>query len=431
MNEINLLPADTFIVVNKTILKDEDRLLLSMLYQPIIGGMATNLYFTLWAYLDKKELISTEWTHHHLLATTRVNLENIKIAREKLEGIGLLKTYVQKNSVNNYVYELYSPLTAYEFLSNPILATSLYNNVGEIEFEKIKNYYKIPKINLEEYEDITCTFSDVFKLVTDSPIEVLSSDIKRHHYRALELISELNVDEVLSKIPEEMLNPRSITNETKELIYKLSFIYNLDDMNTVEIIKNSLNDQRRIDTKLLQLNCQNYFKFENKGKLPSLAYKNQPEYLCKSVTGLSKRDKMIHIFETTSPAIFLASKNNTNTITKNDKEVLSYLLLELNLNPGVVNVLIDYVLRINNNKLIKNFVELIAIQWKRNKIETVEEAMNLAEKEYRNRQKINAPKKTKKVSKEIIPEWFDQEIETKKIDEDSRKKLEKMLEEYK
>lgn len=431
MNKNNLLPADTFIVVNKTILNDADRLLLTMLYQPIIGSVAINLYFTLWSYLDSKEIISTEWTHHHMLATMRVSLENIKTVREKLEGIGLLKTYVQQNNVNNYIYEMYSPLTAYEFLSNPILSISLYNNVGEIEYERIKNYYTLPTISLKGYEDITSTFSDVFETVTSSPIEVLSNDIKRHHYRNLELISKLNVDEVLSKIPEEMLNSRSITNETKNLIYKLSFIYNLNETNTAEIILNSINEQRRIDAELLQANCRNYFQYENNGKLPSLAFKSQPEHLRKQLNGTNKRDKMVYIFETTKPALFLASKNNMNTITKQDKEILSYLLIELNLNPGVVNVLIDYVLRINNNKLIKNFIEVIAVQWKRSNIETVEQAMNLAEKEYKTRKTVGQHKKRRQPKEDTVPDWFDKEIESTKVDEQSLKKLEAMLEEYK
>jgi len=51
----NLLPADTFVVINKTILNDQDRKILVMLYQPIIGTVATNLYFTLWSYFDKSE----------------------------------------------------------------------------------------------------------------------------------------------------------------------------------------------------------------------------------------------------------------------------------------------------------------------------------------------------------------------------------------
>ena len=48
-----VLPADTFVVVNRTILNNEDRKLLIMLYQPIIGYKAMSLYFTLWSDLDK------------------------------------------------------------------------------------------------------------------------------------------------------------------------------------------------------------------------------------------------------------------------------------------------------------------------------------------------------------------------------------------
>lgn len=43
-------------------------------------------------------------------------LDNIKEARIKLEGVGLVKTYVKEGSVNSYVYELFSPLSVSEFL---------------------------------------------------------------------------------------------------------------------------------------------------------------------------------------------------------------------------------------------------------------------------------------------------------------------------
>ena len=157
-----LLPADIFVVVNKTILNDQDRKLLTMLYQPIIGSNAISLFLTLWSYLDKMELMSLECTHHHLMMSMRNRLEEIIESREKLEAIGLLRTYIKKDNINNYIYELYSPVSPNEFFSNPILNVSLYNNVGKIEYEKLKEYFKIPKFNLKEYEDISCSFQDVF-----------------------------------------------------------------------------------------------------------------------------------------------------------------------------------------------------------------------------------------------------------------------------
>ena len=42
-----VLPADTYIVMNKAIINEADRKLITMLYQPIIGHTAVSMYFTL------------------------------------------------------------------------------------------------------------------------------------------------------------------------------------------------------------------------------------------------------------------------------------------------------------------------------------------------------------------------------------------------
>ena len=80
--------------------------------------------------LNKKETISDELTHHHLMATMQLRLDDIVVAREKLEAIGLLKTFYKEDNVNNYVYVLYSPLSVNEFFNHPLLSVVLYNNLG-------------------------------------------------------------------------------------------------------------------------------------------------------------------------------------------------------------------------------------------------------------------------------------------------------------
>ena len=47
MKNISILPADTYTVINKTVINDSDRKIVSMLYQPIIGFTAVSLYLTL------------------------------------------------------------------------------------------------------------------------------------------------------------------------------------------------------------------------------------------------------------------------------------------------------------------------------------------------------------------------------------------------
>ena len=419
----NLLPADIFIVMNKTILNEYDRKIITMLYQPIIGMNATGLYFTLWSYIEKNEILSREWNHHHLMTSMRISLKEIKEAREKLEGIGLIKTYLRKGNVNNYVYEVYSPVSPSEFVNNPILGVTLYNNVGDTEYDKIINYFKIPRVSLKDYEDITLKFTDVFETTNLSNYETIDKDIKRVNSNKLELATKNDLSTIFSFIPEEMLNIKTITKDTKELIYKLGFIYNYDDERMSELIRNSLNERKTIDKNILKMNARKYYEFEHSGKLPSLIYRNQPEYLRKVAGENTKKAKIIYQFESTSPYDFLVNKNNGAKPSKKDIELLETLLIDMDLKPGVVNVLIDYVLKINDNKLTKNFVEVIASQWARNKVETVESAMKLAEKEYKSR-KI---KNTKVIEEK--PEWFDKEIKTNKASDAEMKEMEELLKE--
>ena len=163
MKNVTILPADTYTVINKTILNDSDKKIISILYQPIIGHAAVSLYFTLIDDLDKLEIMSEDLTHHHLMATMQLKLEDIVIAREKLEAVGLLKTYIKEGNINNYVYLLYSPMTAHEFFNHPILNVVLYNNLGKMSYESQ---------NLENGYPGKLTVSVVFTLTNDNKLQI-------------------------------------------------------------------------------------------------------------------------------------------------------------------------------------------------------------------------------------------------------------------
>ena len=425
----SILPADTFVIINKTCLTEYDKKLILNLYQPIIGGLATTLYFTFWSYLDKSEIFSLEWTHHHLMTSTQLNLDTIVSVREKLEGIGLLKTYYKKNSVNNYIYELYSPLNAYEFFNNPILSTTLLSNVGKIEFQKLLDYYKLPNFNLTEYENITCSFSDVFDSVSNPNLDYYDN-LKGINKNSLDIKDSINLSEMLSIIPDELVNKRTITKDIRQILLKLAFIYNFTNEEMTEIIMNSINLEHKIDSELLKNNAEKYYKFEHSGTLPTLIYKKQPEYLRKNITDTSKKSKLIYQFENISPYDFLTSKNGGIKPSSADLNIVSYLMVDLNMLPGVVNVLIDYVLKINDNKLNRAFIESIASQWLRHNIKTVEDAMNIAEREYKRRNKVVENKvQTKKEVKK--PKWFDQNINASEASLEEQEEMEKLLSEFK
>ena len=106
-------------------------------------------------------------------------------------------------------------------------------------------------------------------------------------------------------------------------------------------------------------------------------------------------------------------------------KILESLLIDLKLNPGVVNVLIDYTLKTNNNKLVKNYIETIAGQWKRSGVETAEEAMNLAEKEHKKKYKKDDKPKSK-----VMPSWFNEKIESESSDSESDEEFKNFIEEF-
>ncbi len=431
MKDINILPADTFVVVNRTILNEHDRKIISMLYQPIIGSIATSLYYTLWADLDKTELLSAEYTHHHLMTSLRIKMDSIITARKKLEAVGLLKTFVKKGNINNYVYEMFSPISAAEFLNHPILNIVLYNNVGKKEYESIVKYFKVPKLSLASYEEITSRFDDVFESVPGTQYDNLNEDLRVNKTGEIKIDNKFDFDLLISSVPNGIISSRTFSNEVRELINNLSFVYNMDAIEMKSSILNSIKENGLIDKNLLRKNVRNYYRYENENKLPSLVYKSQPEYLKNPVGSEEKRAKMIYVFENTSPYNFLKGANKGVKPSVRDLNILESLLTDFKLNPGVVNVLIDYVLKINNKKLTRAYIETIASQWKRLNVETVEEAMKAAEKEYKRENKNNQNKTLSKVVKEEkVPDWFNQSIKKEKISEEDEKSLKDMLKEF-
>lgn len=420
MKTIGLLPADMYRIINKTILTNEDKNNLISLYEPIIGPIAVCLYLTLWKDLDYQQLSSKDFNHHHLMTIIKSNLETIKKAREALEAVGLLRTFYKEGEVNFYIYELYSPLSPKEFLNHPIFNVVLYNNIGKSEYENIKNTYQSVNDDLSDYEEISQTINMTFKSSTVIP-EFEVRDRSKLNISAKEII---DFDLLMSSLPKGTLTDKSLNKKNKELIENLAFVYNLDTLKMAEILRNVINEKGQINSVELRKYARNYYTYQNNGKLPTLIYRSQPEYLKSPSGDTSKRARIIYVFENTKPYDFLKSKYHGATPTNRDLKLLENLMCDLGLKPAVVNVLIDYVLKKNNNKLNQAFVETIAGQWVRSGVETADEAMKMAEKEQKKLLK-KAPANIK--SPEAKPVWFKEEIKKEEATLEEQKELEELM----
>ena len=431
MKNLTILPADTYTVISKSVINDSDIKLVTMLYQPIIGFAAVSLYLTLIDDLDKRDVMSEDLTHHHLMSTMQLKLDDIVVAREKLEAVGLLKTYLKKGGVNQYAYLLYSPISAYEFFSHPILNVVLYNNVGKKEYDKLLNFYKVPRVVLKDYEDVTVSFDDVFKSVRGSILD-LEEDIMKKNSNNIVLNKGIDFNLLISSIPKDMINEKCFTEDVKELINALSFTYNLKNLDMQGLVRDSINERGLIDKNKLRKSCRDYYQFENNGNLPTLIYQKQPSYLKTPDGDNSKWGRLVYAFENLTPYQFLKAKYKGAEPTARDKRLVEDLLVEQKFNPGVVNVLISYVLQVNNQQLKKSYVETIAGQWKRLNIQTVEDAMKITEKEYKKlKDSMNKSSKTVTNTKKEVnePVWFNTNPNKSELSDEESMELDKILEE--
>ena len=422
-----LLPADSYIVINKSIITEEDKRIINMLYLPIIGPLAVTLYNILVNDLDRQQIISEVKTHDILLSNLHISSSELTDVRNILEGIGLLKTYLKTDTVNNYIYELYSPVSAHEFFSHPIFNIVLYNNIGKKEYDKLVIYFKVPRINKDEYIEVTHSFSEIFDSVPYTSSNISSDNIRKYNKLKLNIDSSFDMNFLIESLSNN-IDKKVFTKDLQELILSLAYLYDIDVIKMQNIIRTCVNERGTINRDELRKTSRNHYQFDHSGMLPTITCQTQPSHLRKPIGDSSVNAKMIYTFENITPYELLKNKQKGAEPTKRDMKLVEDLMLDHKLNAGVINVLIDYVLKTNDNKLNRSLVETIAGQWSRKNIETVEEAMDIARKNHKSvTKKVNI---TTKVKEKEVPEWFDKNIEASSATDEERLAMEELLKEY-
>jgi replication initiation and membrane attachment protein DnaB len=202
----------------------------------------------------------------------------------------------------------------------------------------------LPKINKENYEDITHTFNDVFDTIPCTASTLSGESIRKYNKLKLNIDSDFDMDFLIESLSEN-INRKVFTKDLQELVVCLAYLYDLDIGQMQKIIMTCINERGTINRDELRKNCRNYYQFDHRGVLPTVIEHTQPKYLRKPLGDNSDNAKMIYTFETTTPYDFFKSKHNGAEPPKSDI-ILNFLAIypsQISLNAdiaimGIVNV---------------------------------------------------------------------------------------------
>lgn len=449
---MELQAVDSYQVKASGILTGADRKIITMLYQPLMGAECLALYQTLFTEVEENRLWSEAHSHVQLLNMLDISLKALFEARLKLEGLGLLKSYVKtENDQRFYVYEILPPLSPEKFFSDGLLNIYLYSKIGNAQFQRLRRFFADEAFETDTYSEITRSFQDVFEPFKGgaSAAEPVSNQVLVDKVAAKEIEfddASFDFHLFLSLLSPGMITREKITKEVRQTILKLHGIYQVSEKDMPSYLYRALDSNGKIDIVYLRKIVREGYTIEN-GAPPKLqmkhetSIKEEPEVK----ETLNDEEALQVYLESITPFQLLVDISDGAVPAETDLRVVEEVMNQQNLPVPVMNVLIEYVLLRLDRKLSKNYMMTIAAHWKRKNVKTAKEAMDLAWQEHEKYKRLQeepaTPKNTnynrnyqKSTRKEILPDWFDKEQVTpaeNKMTDKEKQTLEEQVREIK
>lgn len=367
---------DVFKVLKATLVADYDRETLTNLYQPLVGYSALALYFTLWSEAEMQRVNSIS-AHETLLAKMKISVGEFIKARKALEGVGLLRTYLEDNKgAKIYTYELYAPKTPNEFFSDTLLYGLLINYIGEVDAKKLNHFYASSyKI---EGVDVSSTFKEVFRPNFENVafIKALNSDPAKGRNRA-KMSLEFSYEKFFDALKEvSQISDKAFSKVELREIVRLASLNGVDEIGAANTVAHFYDPNQEKGKRVDLAKVTKAFQEEtNYSYLSSFSEKKGNTKKPNLVSSSGALAQKINIMETVSPKDYLTILQNGTEPALPDLKLLDYLSKKFRLNNAVINAMVDYVLEKNNNILSKSYCEKICASLARSNIETTVDAM--------------------------------------------------------
>lgn len=360
--------SDIYQVRSSHALDHEDYRVILQLYQPLIGIEAATLYLTLFSEMNQLTLTKKPSLISRICKITGFSQSSLSQAFSKLEAVGLISTYVKRND-HRYLFDLKMPLSADQFIKHRILNTLLQQRLND-EYEKTVVPFQTYHVDLAHYDDVSASFTDVFDIQLNNEQVLIEKDYQTKKQNIIE--KDYDLDLFYQGLSSLQLNRKMFSQEDIRLIQQLGILYKINEVDMLDIVKSNM-VSGHLDKKVFIDYCRNYYDLKMPEKFDEIFHKQS--VLLQQPAGESTLDKHINYLENISPYDLLKDKLGGREPLKRDLQVIESVLTDLQLEPGVMNALIELTLYKCNQSLPRNFIEAIASQWKRKNIQTVKDAI--------------------------------------------------------
>jgi len=394
---VKINSLDKFKLITYQNIDIDERNVVTLLYQPLLGCKAFSLYLTLWSLIDRSRLKTPEYLHKKLFDIIDVSPNTFSNIRKKLEAIGLLVVFQNEDLL---LYELKAPLTAEEFIKDGSLGAYLFSKIGKTNFDEIVNLFRISLFEKKGFTNITTNFDEVFTSVP-KPIKTEDSFLNRSKSK-IKVNNNFDFDIFFEGLSKNFVDHRKITSRVREKISTLSFVYNLDEFTMQKVFMDAVDKDKSIDFNKLSKSARYWFQFEKKTDdidLKDINVTPKKENPQKRVIELCKTRKPINILEE-----LFGSKPATSEL-----RVIEDLVEKTDLSTELINFLIVYSIGVTEGFPSYNYFEKVAAEWARNDFTSIEEAIKHI-KQRNQRRKKTTHKEKNLLPKDIESDWLDDYI---------------------
>ncbi len=369
------------VTANSIIYREQNEFLFDF-YLPIISYKSLFLY-EYFFNVYKSEI--KELSLDNLYKYTNLNKQDFLLNRRTLESIGLIKTY--KKDQNTIIVVLYAPLDAKSFIENKTFKELLVSRTDENYINYLIDKYSIKEKKTANLENISAEFKDSFKIE-----QTLSSKLDNKKFVGINK-NEPNImfdtKEFLKCLKEHSnIRKNDLSEEEINEVARIQGVYGIELKEITRMVVDSYTFSNEVGSRLNFKSINERVKAYINTIGKTFKSTNKKTVKINSETELANR---INHYENTPPRKFLKEKQDGREPVIADLNLINDLSSKLGLSNGVINCLIDYVIKTKNGNLSRIYVEKIAANMKRAKVETSLDAIN-----YFNRDNSQRAKTSKK-----------------------------------